>query len=135
MIYQSLLSSLLASCTACWLVLKIKIIEGGESHPQRAVLITWERRIKRILKMIRMSTSSFKNRDGLKFPSVALEGLFIDLYKETASKKIHSQLPGSWKQRQGQLPSSVEQLVINKEAGPPSVVLHLFFDISGTGCP
>lgn len=44
--------------------------------------------------MIRMSTSSFKNRDGLKFP-VAVEGLFIDLHKETVSKKIHSQLCGS----------------------------------------
>lgn len=95
MIYQSLLSSLLASCTAYWLVLKIKIIERGESHPQRAVLITCEGRIKRILKVIRMNISSFKNRDGLRFPSVAVEGLFIDLYKKTVSKKIHSQLPGS----------------------------------------
>lgn len=65
MIYQSLSSSLLASCTAYWLVLKINIIEGHETHTQRAVLIAWEGRRKRILKMVRMDTSSFKNRNGL----------------------------------------------------------------------
>lgn len=91
MIYQSRSLSPLASCPVQRLMLKIKIIEGGGANTQKSsddnMVCVCGGDIENPKNDKNQYLIFLKIGTGLKLPSVTVEGLFIDWYKETSSKR------------------------------------------------